>query len=263
MVSNNINFNLDANSIYGANEVLNNYFDELKSINPEAFNSFQIGQYEINPSANIEVDVYGFGFGLTNKTTVYFGVPFYRAVVNVEFKRTGGNNYDEIKEMLGDNDSGIVGQITNGLPDITEGVIQTVLIDHYGTSPIGTWSGEGVGDIEAGIMHQIYRGKNFGALTKFGTIFPTGKMENPDILQDISFGDGQVDAFVEAGIGATFFGGSLEYTFNSRYTYQFSSQKTRRIPDMEGISLGVNKTQITEKLGNKFDTFSALKYEFF
>jgi hypothetical protein len=260
--SNNINFNLDSDSIYGANPILDNYFDELKAINPEAFNKFHIGSFEIKPQAQVQVNVFGFGFGLSKNTTVYFGLPMYEAVVNVDFKRTKGNNYDEVIAMVEEDEASVVAQITRGLPDITEGIIQTVLVDYYGTKPIGTWSAQGPGDLEAGIMHQVFETGNFGGLVKFGTILPTGKVENPDILQDISFGDGQVDAFFEAGIGGLF-ARNFEYTFGARYTYQFDSQKTLRIPDLEGISLGVDKTQVTHKLGNKIDVFSALKVNFF
>lgn len=257
--TNDVQFNLDGKTIYGANEILDKYFDDLSDINPAAFDQFQIGSYEIKPKANVNVRVFGFGYGLGKKSTVYLGIPFYQAEVNVEFNRTKGNNYDEIVEIVGEDEVSTVTQITRGLPDITEGIIQTVLIDYFGVLPIGTWRAEGPGDIEAGVMHQVYSSQSGGGLLKFGVILPTGKIENPDILQDISFGDGQVDTFVEAGFGlqlAPF----LEFNNSLRFTYQFDSQKTRRVPDISGTSLGVDKIQVTEKLGNKIDVYSNLSY---
>ena len=262
LTSNNINFKLNAESLMGSNQILDEYFSDLKNISSEAYLNFQIGAYEIKPVANIEVEVLGFGYGLGDKTTAYFGIPFYKASVKVDFNRTEGNNYKEISEMVEDSDSGIVGRITQGLPDISEGIIQTVLTEYYGTKALGTWTASGPGDLEAGIMHQLHKDKSFGSLIKFGTVLPTGKVEDPDILQDISFGDGQVDVFFEGGVGGKFLS-HLGYTLSARYTYQMDSQKTYRVPDVEGVSLGVNKTQVTEKLGNKIDLFSALSFEAF
>ncbi len=260
--SNDVQFNLDGKTIYGANEILDKYFDDLSNISPEAFDRFQIGSYEIKPKANVNVRVFGFGYGLGKKSTVYLGVPFYQAEVNVAFNRTKGNNYDEIVEIVGEDQVTTVTQITRGLPDITKGIIQTVLVDYFGVRPIGTWRAEGPGDIEAGIMHQIYSSQSGGALFKFGVILPTGKIENPDILQDISFGDGQVDTFIEAGFGLELYP-QLEFNSSTRFTYQFDSQKSRRVPDITGTSLGVDKVQVTEKLGNKIDIYSNLTYSIF
>ena len=258
LVSNDINFNLTANSLTGSNEVLDNYFDQLKEANEEAYNLLEIGTYLISPKAEIDVQVFGLGYGLSKTTTIYFGVPFYEAVVGIDFKRTKGNNYSEISSRLDENDQATLVSITNGLPDITEGVIQTVLVDHYGVKPIGKWVASGMGDIEVGFMQQIFSSNEFGSLIKFGSVIPTGKIENPDILQDISFGDGQLDLFMEAGVG--FSSPFLdEINFSGRYTYQIASQKTYRIPDLEGISLGTRSAQFTEKLGDKIDLMANVK----
>jgi hypothetical protein len=256
--SNEVNLLLDGNSLYGANDILDHYFEKLKTSNPGAFNELEIGRYQLTPIAEVDVQVFGIGHGVSDTLTVYAGIPFYKAKVNIDFKRTKGNNYQGVATMLSGEDQGLLTNITNGLPDITEGVIQTVLTDYYGLKPLGSWVASGLGDIELGVMKRFYKNRDFGLLAKFGTVLPTGRVDDPDILQDIKFGDGQWDAFLEFGGGLKFFYFD-ELNLSARYTYQFSGEFNLRVPDLEGVSLGSRKTKIIKTPGDKIDVMVNLK----
>ena len=250
--SNKVDLRLDGNSLFGANDILDYYFEELKKTNSDAFNNFQIGTYELTPFAKVDVQVFGVGYGISESLTVYCGIPFYNAEVNIDFKRTEGNNYSEVASMLSGEDQNLLTNITNGLPDISSGVLQTVLTDYYGLKPLGSWRGSGFGDIELGIMKRFFIVRDFGLLTKFGATLPTGRVDDPDILQDIKFGDGQWDAFFELGGGLKFYFLD-ELNFSLRYTYQFSGEFRLRVPDIEGITLGSKKLLVTQTPGDKID----------
>ncbi|MBM4320256.1 MAG: hypothetical protein FJ125_09900 [Deltaproteobacteria bacterium] len=52
----------------------------------------------------------------------------------------------------------------------------------------------GVGDIMAGFKHQLFKNELLRLAYALGVRFPTGHVDDPDVLDDISLGDGQWDA---------------------------------------------------------------------
>jgi hypothetical protein len=63
-----------------------------------------------------------------------------------------------------------------------------------------------------------------------GVVVPTGRTDNPDILQDIAFGDGQWDAFFEFGGGMTA-NSYLSFDQWNRFTYQFPMTEEVRLTE--------------------------------
>ena len=55
---------------------------DLKDISPEAYNILNLGTYHLDIKANVNVDVLGMAYGITDKLTIYTGVPIYKAEVN-------------------------------------------------------------------------------------------------------------------------------------------------------------------------------------
>ena len=162
--------------------------------------------------------------------------------------------------MLPEQEQGVLTNITNGVPDITEGVIQTVLTDYYGLKPLGSWTASGLGDVELGIMKRVYKNRDFGLLTKFGAVLPTGRVDDPDILQDIKFGDGQWDAFVEFGGGLKFFYFD-ELNMSARYIYPILRVATFEFQTWRGKPW-VKKRTVIKTPGDKIDLMFNLKKSF-
>ncbi len=246
-------FNLDASTLLGANAAIDNYLEQIKTISPEAYELFKIGSFEIDPTADVKVEVFGLGYGVTDSLTFYMGIPFYKATIDSRFKKVGNNNYNQVADILGQSGETVLNRLTEGLPDINEGVIQTVLTDHFNYSPLGRWSGEGIGDIEVGFMQKILQKRNLGALIKYGGILPTGRVNDPDILQDMSFGDGQLDVFLELAGGISLFPRLVEVNSSLRYTYQTKDKTYLRLADSSGKTITNNHQYADFKLGNKID----------
>lgn len=234
------------------------YFEELKNISPEAFDRFTTGAYYIDANAQVKVQGLGLAYGVTDRLTVYAAIPYYKADVSMRIKRTQKNNYDQIAKIL--NESGnpsdtayFLNQLTEQLPDADGALLQTVLMRNYGYEPIGDWSGQGLGDIELVGLYRLTDWQHSGLATSFGVVLPTGRIENPDILQDIAFGDGQPDVFLELGGGVTLLDTKLEIDSSLRFTYQMSAQKTLRIPQSAQMRFSDKKADFNEKLGNKMN----------
>lgn len=234
------------------------YFDELKNISAEAYDKFTTGAYYIDANAQVKVQGIGVAYGVTNRLTAYVSIPYYRADVSMKIKRTEKNNYEQIANIL--NESGdpsdtayFLNQLTEQLPDADGELLQTVLMRNYGYEPIGDWSGQGLGDIELVGLYRLTDWQQSGLASSFGVVLPTGRVKNPDMLQDIPFGDGQTDLFLEFGGGVSLLDTKLEIDSQIRYTYQFGSTKSLRIPQSSQMRFSDKKGDFKEKLGNKIN----------
>ena len=269
----NLKISIDAKSLESLNDIFAEYLISLRKLSQPAYDAFQLGEYEVDANAQVQVQGVGIAYGFSNDLTAYLAFPYHRAEVNLNIERTQYNNNDQVRTLLEtsiQNDSGnidsataeIITGITNGLPDISGGAIQSVVTNYLGYKPIGSWSAQGMGDLEMGLMYNIFEASNSGMATTFGLTLPTGRTDDPDIIQDIAFGDGQFDVFSEIGGGITIPNSPLSFEASGRYTYQAPSSKTLRIPESSEYLLGFEKATFFEKLGDMVDLTFTSNYDF-
>lgn len=239
------------------NEIVQTIFSVLEPYQ-DAGDALNLGKYHLEAEANMEVDVFGFGWGLTNRVTAYIGLPIHKADVKMKYQRKQGNNYGEVAEILqdytGDDFAQGIGQNIEAYGqnlDIDGAFIQNLVVNHFNYEEVGDWHGEGPGDVEFGTMYNFLNQDNYGLLVTFGGVAPTGRVDDPDIIQDVAFGDGQWDAFLEFGGGAVVNNWLIVNSW-FRYTHQFASQKELRVPLSEEVFIGDEKANFYEKLGDKF-----------
>jgi hypothetical protein len=102
---------------------------------------------------------------------------------------------------------------------------------------------------------------SWGIATTNGVVAPTGRESDPDIIQDIAFGDGQWDLFSELAIGDIHNDRwSVGTTF--RYTYQAPSDKTLRVPMDRDIRMSDTKGRFNVKFGDRIDYMLNTTYQF-
>jgi hypothetical protein len=246
--------NLDASAIEDVDETLKSVFEQLKSVSPQAYEQITFGEYQAKGTADVKVDGAGLAFGLSNRLTIYGTFPWYDARVNLDIQRTRENNYKEVAASLDDSSAAeILTQIAPDIPDINGGVVQSVVVNYLNYQPLGNWQAEGMGDMELGAIYRLTDWTNSGLAVTGGVVLPTGREDDPDILQDFAFGDGQADIFVEFGGGITI--PDTRWSFESffRYTYQFSHDRVMRIPESADYPYSRENGLFTEKLGNMLD----------
>ena len=239
------------------NDIIETIYEILAPY-PDAANALNLGKYHVDAEANMEVDVFGFGYGVSNRVTAYFGIPFHKAQVKMNYKRPQGNNYNQVAEILqnytSDDFAQGIGANVEAYGqnlDIDGAFLQNLVVNHFNYDEVGDWRGEGLGDTEFGVMYNFLNQGNYGLLVSFGGIAPTGREDDPDMLQDVGFGDGQWDAFVEFGGGAIV-NNWLNVNSWFRYTHQFASEKVKRVPYSEDVFIGDSTAVFDEKLGDKF-----------
>ncbi len=245
-------FQIDAEMLSSISQTAD-AIDLLGEISQEQKGRLLIGRYGISGSADVQVDGFGFGWGLSNRVTAYGILPYFTARVNIAYNRLESNNFQELGDDLSNNTSDeiqqSVGSAIDQIPDVDAPVIQYAITQELGYKELGTWQASDFGDLELGLMWNFIKEDNWGTLLAAGIVAPTGRVDDPDLLQDFAFGDGQWDIFLEFG-GGYYLGNDIVLNSFFRYTYQLSSEKDFRIPESLDNTLSNVKGRFDEKLGN-------------
>ena len=245
--------------------VIKTYFEELRSISPEAYNNFSLGEFSAKVAADVNAQGIGYGFGVTDRLTVYGALPIYHIQTEIKFQQTKASNLDSVQSTVQNANTEtalakFVKDLTLQLPNTNEEFIQSIVTNYYGYRPVGKWEKDALGDAELGLVYRLTDFTNRGVSVATGLVLPTGSKDDPDSIQDIATGDGQYDAFAEVSSGISFFTNSIQFDLRGRYTYQFESQKEVRWIEDEKLPLSKTKRSVNQKLGNKLDTSFTATY---
>lgn len=248
------NFRVDAMTL---NEMAGDILIPGQDVDETAYKELLVGEYKVDAEAKAQVHGFGFAYGLTDKVMLYAEIAIYNANVNARLHRSKGNNYKEIENYLRSKGNityqdKAYAELLARMVDINENNIQSVVVNHFGYKPIGNWQGQGYGDMETGVMIKAIDKGTWGLQVFPGVVLPTGMQDNPDILQDIGFGDGQYDIFGELGTGYIV-NDNLSFGTRFRYTYQAPSKKNIRIPTDRDFPLSADKGNFDVKYGDKLN----------
>lgn len=259
---------IDADLLHNINEGTQLFFDELKNSSPDAYKAFSMGEYEASGQARVSVQGYGLAYGLTNRLTIYGSLPFYDAKVKVDLKRTKNSQLQEVERLISSSTTktettALLAQLVQQFPDANESLLQSVFVNLYNYQPIGDWQATGFGDLELGMIYRLSDWESAGLATSLGVVIPTGRESDPDIIQDVPFGDGQADVWFEFGGGFTLFNETLHFWQSSRYTYQAPKHKELRVIEEPGFPLSSEKSIFREKRGDIIDLRIGSEIKFF
>jgi hypothetical protein len=208
-----------------------------------------VGTYKIDAEAQFNVHGTGFGYGITDRVMFYGEIAYYNAQVKARLKRTANNNY---KNVSRNTDNEFYEENLNNFFDVRLENIQKIIVEDQGYKPIGDWYGSGFGDMETGFMIKAIDRGVWGLQIYPGVILPTGREDDPDILQDVGFGDGQFDVFGEIATGYVV-NDHLSFGTNLRYTYQTPTTKTLRVPESRDVTLSSQKGEFDVKYGDRLN----------
>lgn len=259
-------FNIDANTdtLSGVNDTLDLIFSTIAK---NSGGSYSLGSYQISGESQVKVQGTGFGYGITNKITAFVSIPHYQAQTNISFKRTKAGNENSVADKINSNNqsdsSTALAQIVSAAGTINGGttlgeITQGILVNGLGYKPVGNWTGQGLGDMELGALYRLHKSSNYGLATGAGIVVPTGRTDDPDILQDTGFGDGQFDIYAEFG-GGRHLRRNWFLNASTRYTYQMAGKREFRIPYGSGL-ITSRKEDIRFKLGNELKFTADTEY---
>ncbi len=244
--------NLDGETIKNLNSAFEAAMTSLEKLSPKAYSEFTAGEYKGSAEAQVNVEAFGIGYGLTEKLTTYFYVPYYVVNVAVDVGTLRPNNVNSTVGQVGGSGTGsIIQSLGPTLAEVlNENTYQSIFVNKLGYQPLGDWEGQGLGDMEIGFLYKLTDLKDKGLAISAGVVAPTGQEDRPDVVQDIGFGDGQWDAFFEFG-GGIDWGSKLSFDSYARYTHQLPMTRELRIPESEDFPYSSKNAAFDIKLGDK------------
>ena len=240
-------------------DAINNYFKQLQALSPDAYNQFSLGEFRGQAYAEVQAQGYGLGYGVSDRLTILASVPVYHIKTDVQFTQTKKSNLAGVKSSIANASTSsaagnFIKDLTMALPETNEELLQSFLVNFYGYKPLGHFERDAFGDAELGAIYRLTNFYDKGQAIAIGTILPTGKISDPDSLQDVATGDGHYGAYIESLSGISFFDKILSFDFKVRYTYEFDTKKNLRMITDADVPLSHDKSVVNEKLGNKIDT---------
>ena len=222
-----------------------------------------MGTFTADLKANIHVFAPVMAMGITDKITLAIAVPYYDVSTDA---RVGFNpNNRTAAKFLGLLTSPSLNQPAEaneawGKINNAVGELQQKLTDN-GFQNIGTWREQGFGDITLAVKQLAYNPGPYAIAATYGLVLPTGRRDDPDILTDLPFGDGQTDAFFQV-TADEFLPYGVVLNQYAKYTYQAPGHRTIRMATLEE-KIQVDKAEADFKLGDKIDAGAAVLHETF
>ncbi len=203
-----------------------------------------LGHLKGEVDANIQAQFVGLSFGLANQWNIFAGAPWIQARIKTEISLQGENNAAVIRDELGNL---AYDQLRDGLNRaalLSTASIQQAIRD-AGYQELGTWRQESIGDLRLGINKEIspksIRGGLLGQRWEFTVLLPTGYVDDPEILHDVSLGKGyfqainQWNASVQSRLG-------LEFGVSGGYAYNFDATRSVRVPQTDESLVDISRT---------------------
>jgi hypothetical protein len=177
-----------------------------------------------------------------------------------------------------------------GVPFTTENIQQLIGpglpgIPGFGFKRFDSFSGHGLGDLEAGFRYQYLRTDAWLLAFTGGARFPTGRVDDPDNLTDSGFGSGAYallfrlnndydisslwkgvqETAVEETLGGRAPGtapGTVVLNGTLRYDLVLPDKQVKRVPDHVNNPLTTNKENVSRDLGDIIELEASAKYNF-
>ena len=206
-----------------------------------------------------------FYYGLTDKISIGIKIPYWWVKNDVKAKVDNTNATVGFNPMHGQPGDPFGGQAPlipvsmGGVPLGTEDV-QTLLgqgfpgMPYYGYDRIEDYSDEGISDIEAGFRYQYFNNEKWRLALTGGVRLPTGDVDDPNNLQDYSFGSGATALLLRLHNDFIAIDNLLlDVTF--KYDLYLSDNETRRVPEDVDfpITLAANTENVDRNIGNVFE----------
>lgn len=210
------------------------------------------GQFKGDMAARVRVTVPLISYGLTDNLTIAAAFPIYQAHSSVKVGFETSQKADDFIAYLSGKNSNKGRAAKDAAYKLSNAVdgLQDKLAEN-GYQPLKNWEGAGLGDIVLAMKYRFYNESFLKAASSMGFTLPTGRVSDPDILNDVPFGTGAVSFFTSL-ISDQFI---TDWFFLNEYvkgTFNFGHVSSVRLKTAEE-SIAVSKEGVRTLLGNKLE----------
>ncbi len=219
-----------------------------------------VGDFRASLNAQINVWAPVFAWGITDTITLAAALPYYSTStdINVGFKtNAGGDALLKAFEEPAVNYYYAAVEAADKFADAVNRLNGRLEKNQY--QPLEGWNQSGWGDLTLAGKDLIVNGPVLKSSATLGLIAPTGRKDNPNILTDLPYGDGQWDIFGQITFDQIL-GPHLFLNQFAKYTYQRSDRKAVRWKTFEE-TVEAPRYNTKFKLGDKVDAGVSLQFE--
>jgi hypothetical protein len=219
-----------------------------------------VGDFRASLNAQINVWAPVFAWGITDKITVAGALPYYSTStdINVGFKTNAGG--DALLKAFEDpavNYYYAAVEASDKFADAVHRLNDRLVKNQY--QPLDSWNQTGWGDFTLAAKDLVYEGSVVKSSVTAGLVAPTGRKDNPNILTDLPYGDGQWDLFGQVTFDQ-YLTQHIFFNEYGKYTYQTKDRKAVRWKTGEE-TVEAPRYNTNFKLGDKVDAGVSLQFE--
>lgn len=252
---------LDAKFLQLINPASKEIIQGLNAMNPGQGDALEAAMLETDVKSEFFTNLFITEYGITDRLSVGLILPLVRANIDLTANSNPNNKLNQLLQQPdlpeGHPAKAAMARLKAGLAQIQQGTtvqgLNTLLRNSYGyKGGLESWSGTGIGDLEVGAKYNYYNSHPLKFTLKTGMRLPTGREDDPDVLADCAFGDGQIDLGAYHYIDYQAFANTY-FTLELGYTTQLPSTTTVRVPLASDLPIGLDKIQATQKLGDYYE----------
>ncbi|MBC7660222.1 MAG: hypothetical protein H7249_10990 [Chitinophagaceae bacterium] len=219
-----------------------------------------VGDFRASLNAQINVWAPVFAWGITDKITLAAAIPYYSTStdINVGFKsNAGGTALINAFEDPATNYYYAAVEASDKFANARNRLNERLQSNQY--QPLNKWNQSGWGDLTLAAKGLVVDESILKTAVTIGVIAPTGRTDDPNILTDLPYGDGQWDLFSQLTLDQIMTR-NLFFNEYAKYTYQNKGRKAVRWKTYEE-TVEAPRYNTNFKLGDKFDAGVSLQFE--
>lgn len=219
-----------------------------------------VGDFTADLDAHINVWAPIFAYGMTNKLTFAVALPIYSASTDIEVGFSTNRGAERLLATLtapSMSNSKSAREVVEKFQNFKGRLNQKLEENNY--QAFSKWSDTGIGDMSLLAKYLALDNSYFQLALSAGITAPTGRKDDPNILTDLAFGDGQWDLFSQITT-QQWLSSQLTLSQFVKYTYQAPDRKDVRLKTFEE-TIEVELDSLDYKLGDKVDGGLAIQYE--
>jgi hypothetical protein len=233
----------------------------LDSLQPGLSQEMKVTEINADIQSLVNANAVAAEYGVSDRLSVGFILPVVYGSVRVSTESQATPEFEGFMKKLPDAHplKAALQQMKSQLS--IDGINQTITQDLGYQSGLKSWSGTGLGDLEVGAKYQYLNIHPFRMTVKTGFRAPTGRRDNPDLLFDLGFGDGQWDlaGYHYIDYVAT---SKLYLSWEAGYTVQLPHRATYRVPVFDGVALSPVKTKLDRNPGDIIENSLEANFNF-